>query len=151
MLKAKEIYNAFFNIVKTIVISDSVNTVKKTDIKTISDEDYNCVQVVLGADNRDELSTSLHEYKLSIYTDIHAQFIEKFSSDEISVDDITLDIRALIHTALATIPELNLDYVFRVAFVGQSQPQYNAESAEHVSSTRLEWQITYFSDHNGAY
>lgn len=142
MLDTKTVFNAFFNALSTLETNSSiVQKVKKTDAETVSEDEYPCIEVVLGSDIRNEYTTTEYAHDLTIYTDIHIKSLDQ------SIDDLMLDVRSLIQTQILNNQTLGLDFVFRAIFIGQSDPSYNQDSADRASSTRLEFLIKYQVPH----
>ena len=135
---AKDIFNAFYNLLSELTANDLITTVTKTGIDAVSEDDYNAIEVKIGSDQRQDLDKNQYMHDLTINVDIHVKDVNK------NIDDITLDIRELIENKIYSVEYLALDYVFRVVFVSQSQPSYNESGIDYKSSTRLDFLISYF-------
>lgn len=144
MSVTKQVFNAFYDQLSILQHNGSlVKKVKKTNAEIVDQDEYPCIEVLIGQDTRSEHTSLLFEHDLTVYTDIHIKYIDEYRSDSNSIDDEMLEIRDLIESAVITPENLNLDFVFLVKLIGQSQPIYNEPGAEFASSTRLEFLINY--------
>ena len=143
MSLSKTVYNEFYQALKYLEHTKQVASVKKTDFNIVTEDEYNCIQVVLGEDVRTEYSPELFQHSLSIYADLHVRYIEEFADPDNNIDDVMLDVRELVERTILQSNNLSLDFIFDIKFIGQSAPDYNEPGAEYKSSTRLEFLITY--------
>lgn len=135
MSATKDVFNAFFNLVKTTESNSLIREVRKNSIKEVVD--YNVVEVLLGQDIREGQDKFDYEHELTIYTDLHVE------ASKTAIDDAFLDVRELVEQAVFSVENLGLSNVFLVNFIEQSEPDYNDQAVNSAGVVRLEWMIQY--------
>jgi len=139
MHKARAIFNAFYAGIYELKTNILIKDVVKTNVDT--EQQFPLISVSVGSDNKDEFTKDQYQHDLTVYTDIYVRGTDK------SIDDQMLDVRELIELKVIELAELGLNYVFKIDFVSQSDPDYNGEGLNYSSRTRLQWLIEYHSPH----
>lgn len=135
MSATKDVFNAFYNLVKTTESDSLIREVRKNSIDVVVD--YNIVEVLLGRDIREGQDKFEYEHELTIYTDLHVE------ASKTGIDDTFLDVRELVEQAVFSVANLGLSNVFLVNFIEQSEPDYNDQAVNSAGVVRLEWMIQY--------
>lgn len=140
MHKALEIFNTFYQNLLILKTDGTVKDVMQTNIDP--EQDYPLISVNLGQDVRDEWTKQESKHSLTIFTDISVK------STRASLDAEMLAIREQIEILVIESDRLELDYIFKIDLVSQSQPSYNQPASNWGSTTRLEWLIEYITPRN---
>lgn len=133
MSKASDLFDEFFSAVELLESEGDVLSVSKTSIDAPTE--FPCIYVLLGPDDRKDLTKQLWQHDLIIYVDI---FVEANSKS--AVDSITLTLREKVETKINASTFAD---AFKVQFENQNDPQYNESATECRSRTRLSWLIEY--------